>query len=303
MPAIENIVKSFLSYLEHSGASFQTLRAYKNDLIQAFPPEKITLVSDDQALKVALQSAVEGWSELAIASRSRKIAALKSFLNYAYQKKLIQRPLADHLFIPKVQQKIPHFLSVDDVFLVLKICQEQQLNTHELLFLLLYGGGLRVSEACQLRFKNFAVSRGEIRILGKGSVERIVPLPERVNEILTTLKKRESEIGEFIFGTQALNPRVAYEWIRGLGRKANLHFQLHPHALRHSYATHLLESGTDLRHLQKLLGHTSMKATERYTHLSMQRLTQVVHQFHPLQNLSLQNSKNPPTEDNGEPIL
>ncbi len=145
------------------------------------------------------------------------------------------------------------------------------------LVLLLYGGGLRVSEAAQLRWKNLVAESQSIRVVGKGARERVVALPDSVWKALAALERKN----EFVFG-EALSNRKAYEWIRQAGQTAKLLKPLHPHALRHSYATHLLTSGADLRVLQELLGHKSLAATQKYTHLSLDHLARSMEKHHPL---------------------
>lgn len=144
------------------------------------------------------------------------------------------------------------------------------------LILLLYGGGLRVSEACALQWKDLVEGARSLRIRGKGGRERVVAVPERTWEALTALKRE----GATVFN--GLGERKAYEWVRQAGARAGLLKPLHPHALRHSYATHLLTSGADLRVLQELLGHRSLAATQKYTHLSLDHLARSLEKHHPL---------------------
>ncbi len=137
-----------------------------------------------------------------------------------------------------------------------------------------------MSEACQLKWTNVDLEKKILRILGKGQKERLVALPDLT---ITELKRtNQSEI--YVWGSKELNQRTAYSMIRTLGAKANLLRPLHPHALRHSFATHLLSSGANLRTLQELLGHQSLSATEKYTHLSVDQLARTMEKSHPLGN-------------------
>jgi integrase/recombinase XerC/integrase/recombinase XerD len=147
------------------------------------------------------------------------------------------------------------------------------------LLLLLYGGGLRVSEACGLRWKDLITSARSIRVEGKGGRERMVALPELCWKELQGLERSATYV---LGGDQALSTRQAYQWVREAGESADLLKPLHPHALRHSYATHLLSSGADLRVLQELLGHRSLAATQKYTHMSLDHLARVMENHHPL---------------------
>lgn len=149
-----------------------------------------------------------------------------------------------------------------------------------LLILLLYGGGLRVSEACRLEWTHVANEGRVLRVRGKGAKERIIALPPIAARRL--LQARGGCEGPYVFGFEPLSTRKAYEIVRQAGARAGLLKPLHPHALRHSYATHLLASGANLRTLQELLGHQTLQATERYTHLSIDQLARTLENYHPL---------------------
>ncbi|MFN8945266.1 MAG: tyrosine-type recombinase/integrase, partial [Pseudobdellovibrionaceae bacterium] len=156
---------------------------------------------------------------------------------------------------------------------------QKSLQDHRILFYLLYGCGLRVSEACQMKWSDLNFSSKTITVLGKGNKQRLITAPKIVFELLGKLKKPKSV---FLFGDPPMDRRKAYELVRKSGIQAGLMKPLHPHALRHSFATHLLTSGADLRVLQELLGHSSMSATEKYTHLSTDHLANTLATKHPL---------------------
>lgn len=238
---------------------------------------------DEVSLKKLTQQALNSWAPLSPASRNRKTACLKSFFKWLFSEKHIDDDLAAQIFSPKVPQKIPHFISVDEVMAVIKAIQNsngnKQNNIRDLcLVLLLYGGGLRVSEACQLKWRQIKFKEQSLLIRGKGDKERYIALPKAS---FTALQKMPPS-NEYVFGAKPLNPRLAYNIIRRWGIKAGLNKSLHPHALRHSFATHMLSSGTDLRVLQELLGHESLIATQKYTHLSMDALARTMEANHPL---------------------
>ncbi len=239
----------------------------------------------------ALHFALGNWSHLKATSRNRKHACVKSFLKWMHDEKHLKNPLDHHVICPKRPQKTPHFLSVDEVLSLLRYLKDQiklqgsaddQFKRHRnyLLVLLLYSGALRVSEACQLKWKDFNKSQSQIKVLGKGDKERIISLPENVNNELSKLERLSDYI--FSMNDKALNPRTAYEIVRSSGAACGLIRPLNPHALRHSLATHLLSGGMNLRTLQSLLGHKSLTATEKYTHLSVDKLGEVLKKSHPL---------------------
>lgn len=280
-------ISKYLKYIEFvKSSSPLTLKAYKKDLEQAFgapPTDSPSRLSETEILDQA-RGALNRWAPLSLASRNRKSATLKSFFAWAYQEQLTERDLSTHILCPKVPKKLPHFLSVDEALAVLSSYKNQDPTLPHLrdqaLFLLLYGGGLRVSEACKLQWTDVHFETRSVHLLGKGNKERLVILPRLALESLKKLKSLSEDL--YVFGETPLNPRVAYEWVRGRGRKALLMKPLHPHALRHSFATHLLSSGANLRTLQELLGHESLQATEKYTHLSIDQLARTMETHHPL---------------------
>lgn len=297
-------IHNFLKYLENiESCSPLTLKAYALDLEQAFfhktkkptHPQKnnnliklseikATAFNSGEDLWLLCRDSLTQWGRLSPASRNRKIASLKSFFNWLYSERIIDKNYADQLVCPKVPKKIPHFISVDEVISILQFLNqnsEDDIQNQKILFNLLYGGGLRISEACNLRWKDVQLENRKILILGKGQKERLIIIPETCNDILKAQKARNTT-AEFVFGDAPLNSRKGYEYIRSLGKKAGLMNPLHPHALRHSFATHMLASGTNLRTLQTMLGHESLQATEKYTHLNIDTLARTVEVRHPL---------------------
>lgn len=285
---------NYLNFMDNvQSSSPHTLRSYGLDLAQAFkqeisskdwkkPPSPGPLSSPK--LLTLCREALHGWGNLSLASRNRKAATLKSFLKWAYAESLIEKDLARQIHCPSVPKKLPHFISVDEVLSVLSLFKSGRMPNQKValetqaLFYLLYGGGLRVSEACELKWQHIDSSRRALVIKGKGGKERLAILPEKALKVISLLPKT----GAYIWGERALSTRRAYDWIRQLGAQANLLKPLHPHALRHSFATHLLTSGASMRALQELLGHQSLTATEKYTHLGIDHLSRTLEKHHPL---------------------
>lgn len=304
-------ISNFLKYLCFTRSSSPlTLKSYLLDLEQAFeipsteknpqwraengqgldPRGELYSSSgprlgEDELLTLA-RRAQSQWAPLSPASRNRKSATLKSFFSWAYQEGLTRKDLSELIHGPKVPRRLPHFLSVDEVQSLLRSLDEESAPTTErALLLLLYGGGLRVSEACGLIWKQVDFEQSRVRVKGKGSKERWVPLPAMVMDCLKQLRKESPESRQAessLYGAQGLSSRQAYEWVRRRGVAAGLHHRLHPHALRHSYATHLLVGGANLRTVQELLGHESLRATEKYTHLGLDHLARLLESTHPL---------------------
>ncbi len=288
------IIDNYLKFKENiESFSLLSLKAYRSDLDQVFK-NKQKLVSTYDELWTIARPTLSQWGALSIATRNRKIATLKSLFTWLYEQRLVETNYSNQLVCPKVPRKIPHFLSVDEIISVLNFISTQlagslsEKDRHDIklqksLFLLLYGGGLRISEACQLKWKNLNLKEKKILVHGKGNKERYSVLPAfTIEHFKSEEAHSEKKCQLFVFGEKPLNTRTGYEMIRKLGKQAGLMNPLHPHALRHSYATHLLASGANLRTLQTLLGHESLQATEKYTHLSVDHLARLIDSSHPL---------------------
>lgn len=258
------------------------------------------------------------------ASVGRKLAALRAFFRFCARLRLIFRLPTDGIGNPKQEKRQPAFLNVDQVFALLAPpeqtayagaskkktapgippehpgeCREDQpsggekkpaLRARDLcLAELLYGSGLRVSEALALDARRLPRQPETLRILGKGGKERLCPLTDTAKEALTlwlALRPILASAGEgaLFVGLRGkrLNRREAQRIIEGLCRQAGLPQAVSPHALRHSFATHLLEAGADLRSVQELMGHSRLTTTQRYTHLNLAHLMAVYDKAHPL---------------------
>lgn len=298
-PKLASLALKYLKFLSlQRTASNHTSKSYASDLAQFLEPigvQKILYTSltpvssfqvikkenqtikdtcDEKKILELMQKAQARWAALAAASRNRKWACVRGFVRWLKDNHHIVENLELRIHSAKLPQKIAHFISVDEAIALVKSLEP---GREKVLVLLLYGGGLRVSEACSLRWKDFGERRA-LRVMGKGGRERLVTLPDSCWEAIQKLPR----VGEFVFGEAPLSPRKAYDWVREAGARAGLLRPLHPHALRHSYATHLLASGADLRVLQELLGHQSLSATQKYTHLSIDHLANSLEAHHPL---------------------
>lgn len=305
------LIAKYLNFIDFiKTASSHTQRAYALDLSQAFHFEKeafTALKNEHQGLVGRLSEAEQSallndcrkaqssWMGLSAASRNRKAATLKSFLRWLHEEELIGRDLGALIHSPSRPRRLPHAISVDEAHVLIQTLRETCARAGALdpqksadaqiaaqrafaLVLLLYGAGLRVSEACQLRWQQFENGGKILRIVGKGNKERLAALPDGLFAQIEVLK---TESSEWVFGDSPMGTRQAYEIVRAAGVNAGLMRPLHPHALRHSFATHMLASGANLRTLQELLGHSSLQATERYTHLNLDQLAMTMESFHP----------------------
>ena len=283
---IKDAIANYLKFLESvESSSPHTLRAYKNDLLQVFEDSLESAIKPTLLLELS-REAQKRWGSLSAASRNRKVATLKSFFRHMNNLHVFQEDLGLHLASPRVPKKIPNFLSVDEAVSVLKTLRQDvqvdpKFRPDLLLFLLLYGAGLRVSEACSLKWKQIDASFKTGRLIGKGGKERIVAFPNTLSKELKNWQKITGQSAS-VWGKKVLTTRLAYEIVKKTGIRADLMKGLHPHALRHSFATHLLSSGANLRTLQELLGHSSLQATEKYTHLGVHELAQTLEKHHPM---------------------
>jgi site-specific recombinase XerD len=286
-------------------SSFNTTKAYAKDLEQFLSPMKLGRIiyhsgnwsypntrpnitdldvfdsSEISAIKELLRLAQNQWAPLSLASKNRKYSTLKGFFGWLYDEGSISEDISSTIICPKVPARIPNFISMDEAIAILKGTQnrkDKDKSRDQLLFLLLYGAGLRVSEACGLLRDQVDSHSRVIRVMGKGQKERVVAVVPILNHALQSYSKNT----KYIFGEEPLSTRLAYDIIKKLGVEVGLHRPLHPHALRHSFATHMLSSGTDLRILQELLGHESLVATQKYLHLSMENLSRTMENTHPL---------------------
>ena len=247
----------------------------------------------ERHIKERLQSA--SFLRLSPASCCRKLSAVKAFTAWLFKNGYIQRDFRRLFKSPRLSQKTPDFLSADEalaLFKSLEQSRDKKKGRDAALFCLLYGGGLRVSEACHIRNRDFREEGILLEIpSGKGGKPRLVSLPRKSFQAVQRFQeeRRAANGGmteEWLFGPKPLSVRLAYNIIRRRGAAAGLLKPLHPHALRHSFATHLLSSGADLRSLQELLGHKTLTAVQKYTHLDMRRLSQTLEECHPLNRSS-----------------
>ncbi|NCO50565.1 MAG: tyrosine recombinase XerC [Deltaproteobacteria bacterium] len=222
-------------------------------------------------------------------SVGRKLAAIRTFLRYLVREGILLTSAADALSTPRAEKYLPRVLSVDEVFRLL----DQSPQRDSLLFLrdkaayeVLYSCGLRVAELTALNLSSLDLHQGLVRVVGKGSKERTVPVGSAAIAALQAyLAARKPLDAEAPLLLNARGGRLTPRSVQRLMKKylllAGLPTDASPHALRHSFATHLLDGGADLRAIQELLGHASLSTTQKYTQVSLSHLTQVYDAAHP----------------------
>jgi integrase/recombinase XerC/integrase/recombinase XerD len=279
----------FFRYLRAvEGLSDLTLRWYRLDLRQALeaagppPPPR---PSQSPAILAWARRVQMAWSEMGLkpATLNRKTATLKKWLGHLHFKGEIDTDLAAQLRCPRSTPRLPRFVSVDELESLLRTASGEGPDTRvSLLLLLLAGCGLRVSEACSLKWQDVDLSRCELRVTGKGEKTRVVPIPHRTLEALRHGRPTDWRATDSVWGANALTARAAHSLVRKAGVRSGLLRPLNPHALRHTYATLLLRGGASLRALQELLGHRSLEATSRYTHVQLDDLARTMQAHSPL---------------------
>lgn len=294
----EHLLLDFLAYLEFErGLSRNTLEAYRSDLLQfgAYLSGRDALVVTHSDLAGFVSGLAAGDGEkppVAPATLQRKVACLRSFYRHLRRQGTIEADPTANLRAPKQSRRLPHVLSRDEVSQLL----EQPRGTEpaalrdRALLELMYACGLRASEAIELELQDVDLEIGILRARGKGSKERIVPVGSAATRAVNAYvgKGRGRLVGDRFESKLFVNHRGGgltrqglYKIVQRHAATAGLADKMSPHTLRHTFATHLLAGGCDLRSLQEMLGHADIATTQLYTHLSADRLKDVYFDAHP----------------------
>jgi integrase/recombinase XerD len=297
---LERLTLDFLAYLEFErGLSRNTLEAYRSDLFQfgEFLDRRelnvMTVQHGDLAAFLSELAAGRGERPgVAPATLQRKAACLRSFYRHLRRESLIEHDPTAELRGPRKSQRLPRVLSRDEVAKLLsepKGTEPGALRDRALLEVM-YACGLRASEAIGLQASDVDLDGGMLRARGKGSKERVVPIGRQAVAALRAYEQRgrPTLVGHRVETQLFVNHRGGpltrqglYKIVQGHARGAGLEQKMSPHTLRHSFATHLLAGGCDLRSLQEMLGHADLATTQIYTHLSAERLKDVYFRAHP----------------------
>ncbi len=290
-------IKNFQSYLKiERGLSKNTVANYTFDLERLcnFLVQNSISVSPEKISDETIQEFVYSVSkEVNARSQARIISGLKSFFSYlVFEDFRADNPM-ELIEAPKIGRKLPDTLSVEDID---NLIAAIDLSTPEgernrAILETLYGCGLRVSEIISLKISDLFFDEGFIKVTGKGNKQRFVPVAVATQKYIELYKSQIRShlvIAKGFEDTLFLNRRgkqltraMIFTIIKSLAVKINLNKNISPHTLRHSFATHLLENGADLRSIQLMLGHESITTTEIYVHLDRKHLTQIMHTFHP----------------------
>jgi integrase/recombinase XerC len=280
------------NYSEH------TVRAYMTDLgeFSSFLKEKRIAPGKEEVDISTLEEidirAYLGWLHRrnSKASISRKLTSVRTFFEFLMREGIIQNNPAKLVPTPKGEKRLPAFLTVDEVFKLVETPDSDKgtLGTRDKAILeLLYSSGLRVSELVGIKLGDLNLSGSLVKVLGKGGKERIVPLGSKAIEAVKKYMEKRDGLhpkGDFLF----VNSRGGRLTTRSIGRLVKKYSiisgipkNVSPHVLRHTFATHLLGGGADLRAIQEMLGHKSLSTTQRYTHISIEKIMDVYDKTHP----------------------
>lgn len=293
-------IKQFESYLKlERSLATNSIEAYRHDVEKLY--QFLQLKGFDISVKdveaIHLQDFLEYVAELGLTSYSqaRILSGIKSFFQYLLNEDILSSDPAELLEAPKIGRKLPSVLDYHEIEQMFEAIDLSTPEGHRNRAMLetLYSSGLRVSELINLRLTNIYQDIGFLRIIGKGSKERLVPIGKSalkyvniyLDEVRNHMKpKRGHENYVFLNRRGAQLTRVMiFTIIKNLAKESGLKKKVSPHTFRHSFATHLIEGGADLRAVQEMLGHESITTTEIYTHLDRDYLRQVITEFHPRQ--------------------
>ena len=279
------------------GLSPNSVSAYNSDLrdfvvfLTKTNHSSFVGVTRDDILKYLAECKDRGMESTSLA---RRLVSIKVLFRYLFQEKIINTDITDVMDSPKLWRLLPDFLSFDEIESILKVFpdtgKDPLVFRNRTLLEVMYACGLRVSEAANLRTENILSDQAILRVTGKGNKERIIPIGRKaldllekyVREIRPQLVVSATEPTVFLSKNgKPLNRERIWAIVKETAIKAGINKNIYPHTLRHSFASHLLENGADLRIIQEMLGHADISTTQIYTHVDQKRLLNVHKQFHP----------------------
>lgn len=295
-PTPHDLIDQFLNFLlVEKGLSKKTLDAYSRDIIGyrdfLYKHKRKRFSEEDTALILQHLIALRK-SGLGARSRARHLVAIRGLYRFLVAEKILGRDPARLVDLPKMSLKLPHVLSVQEIELLLKAPDTKKPPgiRDAAMLELLYAAGLRVSELVKIRVQDVNLEAGFVRIYGKGSKERIVPIGLHAKEKISLYLKTSRPLSLkqtpsiFLFVARAGKPMTRqgfWKLLRRYAKQTGLNKKVTPHSFRHSFATHLLEGGADLRAVQIMLGHVDISTTQIYTHVTREHLKKLHQQFHP----------------------
>lgn len=295
MRSVDGISAQIASFLDfcriEKGLSRTTISAYAADLKRfASSLRPADLVESTEAVRRYVDSLYQ--AGMASRSIARHITTLRNFYAHLVENGAVEKDPTAHLAAPRQWQSLPKYLNKKQIDDLLAACDSSkpQGTRDRAMLELLYASGLRVSELCGVRMSELDPNMGVLRVTGKGNKQRMVPVGKSallaVERYLGDGRPRllKGRASPFLFVTNrggAMTRQAFWQLLGGYGKKAGIFHDLTPHVLRHTFATHLLEGGADLRSLQSMLGHSDISTTQIYTHVVRSRLRRTVDEHHP----------------------
>jgi integrase/recombinase XerC len=287
---LKKSIDEFMLFLKaEQGVSPHTVRAYHKDLIEFFSflnkkPKDV----DNLDIRSFLASLHH--KKLKKSSIARNLASIRSYFKYLHREGLVKKNPAKLVSSPKTPKDLPRFLSIDEVFALMDSPRGDtfKLTRDKAILELLYSSGLRVSELTLIDIGDLDLKESLVRVKGKGRKERIIPIGSKamaaINNYLPERLSIKKKSAALILNNRGgrLTERSVRRILLEYSRMINLKGDLSPHTLRHTFATHLLHEGADLRSIQELLGHSSLSTTQKYTHVDIRHLMEVYDKAHPM---------------------
>lgn len=288
-------IEAFVDYLRvEKGLAANSIYSYSQDLkkYRDYLEDKNKHQPRDLTRKDITDFLFTLRKDLSARSISRLLSTIKNFHKFLLRDKIVSVDICELIEAPKLEEKIPNFLILDEVSVILKtpnLKKTQGLRDRAILEIM-YATGLRVSEAAGLKTADINLDVGFLKCKGKGSKERIVPLGRTAARFLSNYynqarpKLAAKTLSPYVFlaqGGRNLSRQSIWKMIKAMVKKCKIKKNVSPHTLRHSFATHLLERGADLRSVQEMLGHASITTTQIYTHINQTRLKKIHSRFHP----------------------
>lgn len=295
----EAYLKGFKAYMQlERSLSDNTIEAYLHDVAMLNDHLSISHpgVGITEITLTHLQSFLEYINELDLSagSQSRVISGIKSFFGFLLLEEIIKKDPTDLLEAPKLKRSLPMVLSIEEIELLFTTIDHStpEGQRNRAILETMYSCGLRVSELTDLRISNLYLDIGFVRVVGKGNKERLIPIggtavtqiqlyKDHVRNQLPKIKKDNEDILFLNRRGAALSRVMIFLILKELAAQCGIDKKVHPHTLRHSFATHLVAAGADLRAVQEMLGHKSITTTEIYTHLDRGYLRQTLERYHP----------------------
>lgn len=287
--------KDFIDYLLiDKKYSEDTILSYKNDLEKFFRFFKN--ISIKNINKDDLRNYLKYLNDLELSEKSisHNISTLRSFYKFLVAEEYLDSNLVMFIDLPKIPKNLPNVLSVEEVDKLLDIdVHDKYSSRNKAMLELMYSSGLRVSELINLKVVDISLDEALVRVLGKGSKERIVPIGDcainALNVYMSTYRKElvKKQSSDYLFLSSLGNKmsrQAFFKIIKAIALEKNIKTEISPHTLRHSFATHMLNYGADLRSIQELLGHSDISTTQIYTHISKNKISDDYKNSHPHSN-------------------